>query len=78
MISSMIPKLLDHEHNQTTWTDGELLAHVRAKHQEAPVWLLNESNRELLVREHQKAHAADPISFESIVPPGHPMPTTWI
>lgn len=60
-----IPKVVDHVHTQSTWTDDEILAHVQEQHNlnDQP-WMLNESNRVELIRAHERAHYGDPISVD--------------
>lgn len=67
-----VPKSTDHTHDgKDTWGDDELREHIKKQHvlQGSKVYLLNDSNLELLIREHQKAHSMDPISFEGMVRP---------
>jgi hypothetical protein len=58
-------KTVEHTHvskGYSVWADAELLAHVQAQHDltDKP-YLLNESNRTLLVQQHEQAHHGDPI-----------------
>jgi hypothetical protein len=67
---SRIPKKDEHTHGQFGGRDEDLRRHVREQHDiEGQPHLLNDANTLVLIQEHQKAHHADPISFEEMGPP---------
>lgn len=70
-MTDAIPKKTEHSHDLVqSWTDDEILTHVREHHEEGPVYLYNEGNRLALLQRHQEAHCDDPISLDMITPPG--------